>query len=104
LHHDNAQFHTSFFTRELLTKTNMAVVPYSSYFVLIPRLKIKLKGRHFDTTEVIEAESQAVLNTPTKHTTSRVHLKMAEALGTVHRCGRGSSSRVMVASRPKVRF
>jgi hypothetical protein len=25
-------------------------------------LKIKLKGRHFDTTEVIEAEFQAVLN------------------------------------------
>jgi hypothetical protein len=24
-------------------------------------LKIKLKGRHFDTTEVMEAESQAVL-------------------------------------------
>jgi hypothetical protein len=30
-------------------------------------LKIKLKGRHFDTTEVIEAESQAVLNTLTEH-------------------------------------
>jgi hypothetical protein len=29
---------------------------------LSPRLKIKLKGRHFDTTKVIEAESQAVLN------------------------------------------
>jgi hypothetical protein len=30
-------------------------------------LKIKLKGRHFDTTEVIEAESQTVLNTLTEH-------------------------------------
>jgi hypothetical protein len=30
-------------------------------------LKIKLKGRHFDTNEVIEAESQAVLNTLTEH-------------------------------------
>jgi hypothetical protein len=30
-------------------------------------LKIKLKGRHFDTIEVIEAESQAVLNTLTEH-------------------------------------
>jgi hypothetical protein len=28
-------------------------------------LKIKLKGRHLDTNEVIEAESQAVLNTLT---------------------------------------
>jgi hypothetical protein len=34
---------------------------------LFPQLKIKLKGRHFDTTEVLEAESQAVLNTLTAH-------------------------------------
>jgi hypothetical protein len=30
-------------------------------------MKIKVKGLHFDTTEVIEAESQAVLNTLTEH-------------------------------------
>jgi hypothetical protein len=30
-------------------------------------LKIKLEGRHFDTTEVMEAESQAVLNSLTEH-------------------------------------
>jgi hypothetical protein len=30
-------------------------------------LKIKLKDRHFDTIEVIEAESQAMLNTLTEH-------------------------------------
>jgi hypothetical protein len=30
-------------------------------------LKIKLKGHHFDTTEVIEAKLQAVLNTLTEH-------------------------------------
>jgi hypothetical protein len=30
-------------------------------------LKVKLKGRHFDTFEVIEVESQAVLNTLTEH-------------------------------------
>jgi hypothetical protein len=30
-------------------------------------LKIKLEGRHFDTTEAIETESQAVLNTHTEH-------------------------------------
>jgi hypothetical protein len=28
---------------------------------------MKLKGCHFDTTEVIETESQAVLNTHTEH-------------------------------------
>jgi hypothetical protein len=30
-------------------------------------LKTKLKGSHFDATEVTEAESQAVLNTLTEH-------------------------------------
>jgi hypothetical protein len=30
-------------------------------------LKIQLKDRHFDTIEVMEAESQAVLNTLTEH-------------------------------------
>jgi hypothetical protein len=30
-------------------------------------LKIKLKGRHFDTNEVIEAKSQVVLNTLREH-------------------------------------
>jgi hypothetical protein len=40
-------------------------------------LKIKLKGRHFDITEVIEPESQAVLNILTTS-------EMAESLGTVH--------------------
>jgi hypothetical protein len=30
-------------------------------------LKVKLKVRHCDIIEVVEAESQAVLNTPTEH-------------------------------------
>jgi hypothetical protein len=34
---------------------------------VFPQLKIKLKGCHIDTIEVIEAESQAVLNTLTEH-------------------------------------
>jgi hypothetical protein len=46
-------------------------------------LKIKLKGLLFDENEVIEAEVRTVLNT-----TSRMHLKMAEELGTVHMHGR----------------
>jgi hypothetical protein len=72
-----------FSTLIFLTKNNMTVVSHPPYFPLFPRLKIKLKGRHVDTVEVIEAESQAVLNTVTEHT-SRKHLKMAGALRTVH--------------------
>jgi hypothetical protein len=67
LHHDNAPSHISFLPREFLTKPNMTVVSHPFYFSLTPRLKIKLEGRYFDPTEVIEAESQAVLNTLTEH-------------------------------------
>jgi hypothetical protein len=70
LHH-NTPSHTSFFTGEYLSRNNMTVVPHSPYapdlapcnFSLFPRLK----GRCFHTTGVIEAESQAVLNTLTEH-------------------------------------
>jgi hypothetical protein len=44
----------------------MTVVPIHLTFLFL-RLKIKLKGRHFDTSEVIEAESQAVLNSLREH-------------------------------------
>jgi hypothetical protein len=55
------------FHQEFLTKSNMTVIPHPPYFSLFPRLKIKLEGRHFDTIEVIMAESQVVLNTLTEH-------------------------------------
>jgi hypothetical protein len=52
---------------KFLPKNNETAVPHPPYFSLVPRLKIKLKVRHFDTTEATEAESQAVLNTLTLH-------------------------------------
>jgi hypothetical protein len=67
LHHNNAPSHGFFFIREFLTKSNMAFVPHPPYCSPFPRWKIELKGRHFDTTEVMEAESQAVLNSLTEH-------------------------------------
>jgi hypothetical protein len=33
----------------------------------VSRLKVKVKDRHFNTTGVIEAESQALLNTLTEN-------------------------------------
>jgi hypothetical protein len=48
--------------------------PHPIYFSLFPLLKIKLKGHHFDTIEVMETELQIVLNTPQK-TISEMHLK-----------------------------
>jgi hypothetical protein len=61
---------------------------------MFPQLKIKLKGRRFVTLEMIEAELQAVLNTLTDHDFQDAFKKIAE----------GTTSRVVVASRPKVSF
>jgi predicted helicase len=52
-------------------------------------LKIKLKGSHVDTNEVIEEELKEVLNNLTEHDFQDVFKKMAEALGTVHTRERG---------------
>jgi len=49
----------------------MAVIPHPSYspdlapcdFFLFPKMELKLKGRRFDNTEAIQAESQRVLGT-----------------------------------------
>jgi hypothetical protein len=66
-------------------------------------LKIKLKGRHFDTIEVIEAESQAVLNTLIEHDFQGPFKKYQKRW---ERCilRKGTISKVMVGSRLKVSF
>jgi hypothetical protein len=58
LHHDNTLSHTTFFTQEFFTSNNTTVLLHPPHFSLFPWLKIKLKGRHFDTLEVMEAGSQ----------------------------------------------
>jgi transposase len=51
----------------------MAVIPHQPYSpdlvpcdFLFPKIKLKLKGRRFDTIEEIKAESQRVLDTLTE--------------------------------------
>jgi hypothetical protein len=63
-------------------------------------LKLKLKG-HFDTIEVLEAESQAMLNTLTEHDFWDALKKWQNNSAYVQK---GTTSRVMVASRHKVSF
>ena len=63
--------HVALLSRWFLTDNNMTVVPHPPYtpdlapsdFFLFPKLKMKLKGRRFQTMEEIQAQSQAVLNT-----------------------------------------
>jgi hypothetical protein len=71
-----------------LAKNNLTVVPPTPPSS-VSLIQDKTERPPFGTVEVIEAEPQAVLNTLTENTASRMHLKMAEALGTVHMRGRG---------------
>jgi hypothetical protein len=73
----------------------MTVIPHPPYspdlapcdFFLLPKMKLKLKGRRFDTIEEIQAESQRVLVTDRKGLPGSVP-KMEEAVGPVSTCGR----------------
>jgi hypothetical protein len=66
LHHNNTPSYTFFFARDFFAEDNMIVIPHSPYFSLFPQLKV-MKGCHFVRTEVMETESQVVLNTLTEH-------------------------------------
>jgi histone-lysine N-methyltransferase SETMAR len=71
LHHDNAPAHTSLAVRQFLKSKNITVVPHPSYspdlapcnFFLFPKMKLQLKGCHFDMTEEIHTETQEVIDT-----------------------------------------
>jgi hypothetical protein len=70
---------------------------------LVAQLKKKLKGRHFDTIEVMEAESQAVLNSLTEHDFQDA-FRNGRSSGKGAYAWKGTASRVMVASSPKISF
>jgi hypothetical protein len=64
----NSSSHTLFSSGNFFfTKSIMTVVHHPLYFSLFLKLRIKLKGRHFDTIVALVAESQAVLNFLTEH-------------------------------------
>jgi hypothetical protein len=70
LHHDNAPAHMSLKTTEFVTNNNMVIIPHPPYspnlapcdFALFPKLKMKLKARHFETVPDIQRELQVVLD------------------------------------------
>jgi histone-lysine N-methyltransferase SETMAR len=74
LHHHNAPAHTALAVQHFLASKSMTDIPHPPYspdlasrdFSLFHKMKIKLKGRRFDTVEEIQAESQKVLNTLTQ--------------------------------------
>jgi hypothetical protein len=94
LHHDNAPSHSSVLTQQFLAKYKTAVIPHPPYFpdlapcdlFLFPKIKLKLKGHRFDTTEDSQAELQRVLDTDRKGLPGSVP-KM-EMVGLVSTCRR----------------
>jgi hypothetical protein len=54
------------FSPVILTKNNMTLISTHLGF-LFPRVKTKVKGHHFDTSDVIETGLQSVLNTIPEH-------------------------------------
>jgi hypothetical protein len=79
----------------------MTVVLNSRYFSPFSLWKIKLKGRYFGTVEVMEAESQTVLNTLTEYNFQDVFKKW-QKLGNGAVALKETISRVMLANRSKV--
>jgi hypothetical protein len=73
----------------------MAVIPHPPHssdleprdFFLFPKMKLTLKGRRFDTTEEIQAESLRALNSDRKGLPGSVP-KMEETVGPVSTWGR----------------
>jgi hypothetical protein len=69
----------------------MAVIPHPPHypdlapcdFFLFPKMKLELKGRRFDNTEEIQAESQRALDTLTEKRLPESVPKMEETLGPV---------------------
>ena len=74
LHHDNTPFHTSLLVRQFLSNKNITVCPHPRYslelvpcnFWLFPKVKITMKGKHFESIQDIEATTTAQLKTLTK--------------------------------------
>jgi hypothetical protein len=83
----------------------MVVIPHPPYspdsascdFLPFPEMKLKLKGRRFDTTDEIQAESQSASHSDRKRT-SRKRSKNGDS-GTGVYVQEGTPSRVMAAGR-----
>ena len=74
LHHDNAPCHTSLLVRQFLSNKNITVCPHQPYspdlapcdFWLFTKVKMTMKGKHFELIQDIEATMPAQLKTLTK--------------------------------------
>ena len=83
-------------THQFLAKNKITVIPHPPYspdlapcdFFIFPKLKLKLKGCQFDTTEEIQAESQRVLDNLTEKDFQEAFQKLEETVGPASTWGR----------------
>jgi hypothetical protein len=78
----------------------MTVVLHPPYFSLFLQLKLKVRDQNLDTTEVVEAESQEMLNILTEHDFQDV-FKNGRSVENGAYEQKGATSKEMEASRPK---
>jgi hypothetical protein len=111
LHHDNAPSLASFFHQGIFYHKQHDCHPrpptspdFDSYdFTPFPRLKIKLKDRHFDAIEVIATESQAVLSTLKEHDFQDA-FENGRNVGNYEYARKGTASRAIMGNRSNASF
>jgi hypothetical protein len=86
-----------------LTKIDMTVVSHPTKLSWLGSLQLFSVSCHIDAIEVIEAESQSVMNTPTEHDFQDA-FKNGRSAGNSAYMWTGITSRVTMASRPKFSF
>jgi hypothetical protein len=69
-------------------KNNITVALHASYFSMFLGLKIILKGHHFASIEIIQAESLVVQNILIEHNFQNLFKKNSETFGKVYRSGK----------------
>jgi hypothetical protein len=90
LHRDNAPFTLPFSPGNFFYQKEHDSRPSHATLISVSSIEYETeRSGHFDTTEVFEAESQAMLVTLTEHGFQDAFKKTTEALGTVHTHGRG---------------
>ena len=75
LHHDNALCHTSLLVQHFLSNKNITVCPHPPYspnlapcnFWLFPKVKMTMKGKHFESIQDNEAATTAQLGQQGSH-------------------------------------
>jgi hypothetical protein len=77
--------------------------PHPTLLFSVSLIEDNNEGRHFYTTEVIDTESQEVLNTLREHDFQDA-FKTWQKRWEMCKRAEGTTSRVMVASRPKLSF